>query len=523
MVAADVAPLVPVCSAWADALPRLVVALGLPADAAMRMASRLADFETRARARSLALDLSTLALRVGSHPLGVREAGAALAAAGAPRDTSLDVLLDALSSAGAVSARIVERIGPGDAPHVELHLDVGRLGLAAWSLVESVLGALHLRRGWHRVLESAPRGPLLDECVGLGIHLEDGEPARVEARIRRRDVSADLLVAIARAIDRVDPQRAMRAFYRLTDGVPGRLAPTTSLCFDVGGSGEPIAMRLAVPIRAWARHDAEVCTRVDALRVAGDGGRVLRAALSTMLARGLDQRAAAIGIEMEWRAAHESVLVELSPDEIDDDAFDPPALATATSPWSNHPLLVRVERDAVTPSHAWVILAELFASVVEPSARRWCGLVARIDDDAVRSILAHELATELGHGDVDRSVARRIRRSLGGAPAEAAARPQSQLSARLDAIVADEHPYVGVGAALALRRFGADVATLIAMELRRHGHDDAAAELDALIVAPADALAVAIRHEADRRAMARGERAVLAAAWAALDDLDRAL
>jgi hypothetical protein len=364
---------------------------------------------------------------------------------------------------------------------------------------------------------------LLDECVGLGIHLEDGEPSRIEVRIRRRDVSADLLVALTRAVDRVDPQRAMRAFYRLTDGVPGRLAPTTSIFFDVRGNGEPIAMRLAVPIRAWARHDAEVCTRIDALRVAGAGGRVLRAALSTMLARGLDQRAAAIGIEMEWQGAHERVLVELSPEEIDDDAFDPPALATATSPWSSHPLLVRLEREAVTPTHAWAILAELLAAVVEPSARRWCVLVACIDDDAIRSILAHELATELGHGDVDRSVARRIRRSLGGAPAEAAARPQSQLSARLDAIVTDDHPYVGVGAVLALRRFGAEVATRIAIELRRHGHDDAAAELDAMILAPADALAAAISHEVDRRAMARGERAVLAAAWTALDDLDRAL
>ncbi len=513
MVAADVAPPEPVCSALADALPRLAAALGLPADATARMRSRLADFERRTRARSLAIDPATLDVRVCSHALAVPEAVAMLA----PRcDARLAAVLDAIGDAAGTTARIVERVGPHDAARVELDVDVGRLGLAAWGLVESVLAALGLRHAWHRVLESVPRGPLLDECVGLGLHLDDAEPSRIEVRIRRRDVSADLLVAAARKVERIDAQRAMRAFYRLTDGAPGRggCLPTTSSCFDLDGTGEPTAMRLALPIRAWTRHDADVCDRVDALRTGG--ARALRGVLSTILARGLDQRAAAIGVEIEWRGAHERMTVELSPDELDDDPGAP--LAVTASPWSMHPLLLGLERGALAPEHASSILAELHAAVIEPSARRWAGLVARIDDDVVRSILAHELATELGDGVVERGVARRVGRWLDGARAQALTR----LAARLDAIFADDHPWVGVGAALASRRLLVDVTRRVALDLHRRGHVATATELEASIGAYPDALEAAIRHEVARRAIARGERAVLSAVWTALDDLDRA-
>lgn len=521
MVAADVAPLEPVCSALADALPRLAAALGLPADATTRMRSRLADFEARAPGRSLAIDPGTLDVHVCSRALSIPEAVGALAGARARRDdTRLTRVLDVLGDAGGATGRLVERVGPGDAGHVELHVDAGRLGLAAWAVVESAFAALGLRRAWHRVLESAPRGPLLDACVGIGLHVDDAEPSRIEVRIRRRDVSADLLVAAARSVEHVDPQRAMRAFYRLTEGVPGRggLLPTTSSCFDLDGTGEPTAMRLALPIRAWARHDADVCSRIDGLRT--DGARLLRGVLSTVLARGLEQRAAAIGIEMEWRGTRERVAVELSPDDIEDDPGEP--LAIDASPWSVHPLLLGLERGTLAPAHAWELLAELHAAVIEPSARRWAGLVARIDDDVARSVLAHELATELGDGDVERSVARRVRWWLDAAPPQVDTRPHWRLAARLDAIFADEHPWVGVGALLASRRFAADVTRGVALDLRRHGHVDISTEIDASIGPYPDALAGAIRHDVERRAIARGEQAVLSAVWTALDDLERA-
>lgn len=517
MVVADVAPTEPVCSASADALERLLPALGLPAEVVARMRVRLASLEMHGKARTLVFEPATREVSACSPEVGL---GVALAVSG-PRGRELDGVVDVLCGATNAGARIVERLGPSEPWRREIRIDLRPLGLAAWSLVESALAAAGLRPAWHRVLESVQRGPWLDACVGLALQLDAHEMPHLEIRIDRHDVSGDLLLATMRGQELVDPRRVARLFHRLVERASThRFAATTSWSFAIGGSGEPSALCLAVPIRAYARHDADACARIDALQIAGDGARIVRAALSTLLARGLEQRAAATGIELQWRRDGERVLVEVSPDAVDDEAASRPlAIATDASPWAGHPLLARLERGALSTSQAWTIVADLHGAVVEPSARRMASLVARVDDDVIRSLLAHELAAELGDGDAERGIARGLRRALELAATNVIVSPT--WSARIDAIVGDAHPHAGVGAVLALRRLTHEVVRRMSIELDRCGHAELAARLAALARPPSTAVLEAITHESDRRAAQRGERAVVAAVWTALDDLDR--
>jgi pyrroloquinoline quinone (PQQ) biosynthesis protein C len=66
---------------------------------------------------------------------------------------------------------------------------------------------------------------------------------------------------------------------------------------------------------------------------------------------------------------------------------------------ADHPLFRRLEREPPAVLPLWAILANNWVAVGDRFPRWLAALVARVDDDRVRSILAKQLDDELGHGD----------------------------------------------------------------------------------------------------------------------------
>jgi len=199
---------------------------------------------------------------------------------------------------------------------------------------------------------------------------------------------------------------------------------------------------------------------------------------------------------------------------------------------TQHPFVAREEREATDLRHVWLLLDNIHASFSQHSPRRLAGVIARIDDDEIRSLLARQLDRELGCGDFTRARRRLFREMLDACerwrPARMDAsllRPGTRLSARLDAIHADEHPFVGVGAAIVRQMCVRQLGAFVAARFLAHGDATAHARLQDVLPLAATSepmeLVRAIVHDDQRRAVWRGAAAVHAACWAALDDMYR--
>src|SRR5262249_1921852 len=68
------------------------------------------------------------------------------------------------------------------------------------------------------------------------------------------------------------------------------------------------------------------------------------------------------------------------------------------APITDHPFLRRLRREPVDLERLWVILANFQISISQNFARWLAGIVARVDDERIRCLLADQLNDELGRG-----------------------------------------------------------------------------------------------------------------------------
>jgi pyrroloquinoline quinone (PQQ) biosynthesis protein C len=131
-------------------------------------------------------------------------------------------------------------------------------------------------------------------------------------------------------------------------------------------------------------------------------------------------------------------------------------------------------------AHLWTLLANFQTSVSKNFARHLARITARVEDDRVRSILAHQLDDELGNGDPQRAHVRLFQTMMDQLAAfrpatidDAMWQPGRNFDANLRACYEAEDAWEAVGAVMVGEVFGKQIDLFLGAQLRRQSAIDA--------------------------------------------------
>jgi DMATS type aromatic prenyltransferase len=308
----------------------------------------------------------------------------------------------------------------GARPEVKVYLDLRSRGRAlAPAVLEEALARLDLAAAYPRVMrEAGRRGPALDELVYFSLDLAEHDRARVKVYFRHHRATAGDLERVVGKFGGVG-QGEVRDFMGRILGHEGPyIARPPVSCWSFTG-GEPTGATLYAPIAYFVRDDAEASGRIRRwLTAQGLDATRYDACVAAFARRPL---ATGVGLHsyVSWKreAGSPKVTCYLAPEAYQ--TFPPQALSSRPLPppsrprtapdlvrWyenvercTDHPLFQRLAREPAAIEPLWTILANNWVAVGDRFPRWLAALVARVDDDRVRSVLAKQLDDELGRGD----------------------------------------------------------------------------------------------------------------------------
>jgi DMATS type aromatic prenyltransferase len=315
---------------------------------------------------------------------------------------------------------------PDAAPETKVYLDLRARGSAlAPAILEEALDRLGLAAAYPRLMSDAcRRGPVLDELVYFSLDLAAHDSARVKVYFRHHHaVAAD----VERVIGNLGGVEAgeITGFCEtvLGDAGPYRARPLVSCWSFSGGGARPTGATLYAPIAYYVRDDAEAHARIQRWL----GGQLMDVdrydrSLAAFARRPLDRGVGMHSyVSFKRDANHPKLTCYLAPEAYQ--TFAPSSLASRTfvAPkrpnipadlvhWletvercTDHPLFRRLAREPAAVAPVVTILANNWVAVGDRFPRWLAALVARVEDDRVRSVLAKQLDDELGHGDPTRA------------------------------------------------------------------------------------------------------------------------
>jgi DMATS type aromatic prenyltransferase len=450
------------------------------------------------------------------------------------------------------------RIWPTDDPELKVYFNPRVRGpMRAAALVQEALERLGYGEAWNHVLPTMSRGPFLDEIRYFSLDLVSDEP-RVKVYVYHREPTPEVLAAAAATATQSEPDRIVEFYTRLTqwgEPAPG-FAPGTCLSFTRRGGAAPVTATLHVPVRGYVGNDEDACARVESLTAPDSTGRPLldadAAALCRTAAEGIGTRSLDAGVgrvtyvSLRSRRGADRVTCYLATETFGVTRHRAPRAVVSIPPLEQlvvecerepltvHPFLQRMLRTTIDVRHMWLMFENVRVGLSEHFVRRLAHAIARVDDDRIRSPLAKQLHEELGSGDAERThrklmgqLIETLRRWRPENVSEAMLEPARALSARLEAIYYDPHPYVAVGGAIVIELLGKQVDLFVAEQFRRQAElgipslewltlheglelEHASESLD---------IARCVEIESDRAAAWRGGRAVYLAGWAFFDDM----
>jgi DMATS type aromatic prenyltransferase len=444
-------------------------------------------------------------------------------------------------------------------PEVRVYLNPRAQGRwRAPALVEEALGRLGLGRAFHALLTHAlRRGPALDDLRYLSLDLTPSADARVKVYVFHEQAHPQLLEEASRPARNYVPDEVADFCRALAGPGPyGGRAVATCWAFTSADPERPVTSTVHVPVRAYAGDDQVAYDRL--LAYAERRGlplTVLRRAVNAVA-----QRPLAAGSGLLTYASLRSVggrprlTVYLATEAYRTEppraqavmvAAPPPVPAPETvvarterEPLFDHPFFQRMQREPVELAHMWRLFANIRSGLSQHFPRRLAAVVARVTDERIRSILAKQLAEELGNGDYHCAHLVLFDRLLTGLeryrPATVDAldlEPGRVLEQRLEPPYSDPDGYVGIGAAMVIEIFGKQVDGFVAAQFRRQAEvpDQVLTWLhlhENLELEHADeslALAQLVPETADAQAaVARGAQAVAEAGWEFFDGMYRA-
>lgn len=306
-------------------------------------------------------------------------------------------------------------------PDAKVYLDLRARGRAlAPAVLEEALARLDLASAYPRVMrEGCRRGVELDELVYFSLDLTAHASARVKVYFRHHQATASDVERVIGRLGGVAPGE-VRGFCKTILGHEGPYAPRPLVsCWSFSNGAEPSGATLYAPIAYYARDDQEAQTRIRRLLSDTAIGvdrydRCIAGFARRPLSEGVGIHSY---VSFKRDADAPKITCYLAPEA--NQTFAPGSLAqrplsaprrprrpTDLVTWyetmercTDHPLFRRLEREAPAVAPLWAILANNWVAVGNHFPRWLAALVARVDDDRVRSILAKQLDDELGNGD----------------------------------------------------------------------------------------------------------------------------
>ncbi len=394
---------------------------------------------------------------------------------------------------GAFGLWLAASFQPSGAPSFKVYLNPLARGVTrAPALVEEMLQTLGFLGAWGTVTRAMTRGPELDELRFVSLDLGRDDAARVKVYGFHRDATPEYLADVVSVVPGVDRARVL-GFVRTMTGGDGVLAagrsPATCLAF-VAGDAHPRSGTVHVPVRAFAGDDGAAHRRLLlALTELGLPTLPYERAVEALAQRPLE---AGSGL-LAWAALRSGektpkVNVYLAPRAIADevphptveptlDVGSPEALVRRcdAAPITEHPFWQRLAREPFEMRPLALFLFNIREAITRGFARRLASVVARVEEDDIRSILAKQLNDELGDGDPLRTHKILFERFVDGlgawAPDETTGAPElapgRELGRAQEELYLGRSAYEGVGATLVMEVFGKQADQFMGAQLRR--------------------------------------------------------
>jgi DMATS type aromatic prenyltransferase len=361
----------------------------------------------------------------------------------------------------------------------------------AAAIVEESLVRLGFDRAWPTLAETAAqRGPDKDEFVYFSLDLAAHTQARVKVYLRHHDATpAELESALSAARNYVagDATEFCQAM------APGQTSftqkpVTTYFAWVDGDNNTPSSATIQLPVSKYVADDGVVCDRLDLYFIQyGLPVSVYQSALKSFAKRKLEAR---IGmhsyVSFSRNEQQKRVTIYLNP-EVNVSRFNTTtkiepvrtlsSLATMVGHHEDHslvchPFFQRLEREPLNLQHIWLFFTNIHEWVTHFTPRL-ASIIARIDDERIRCVLAHQLNDELGNGDIDRIHSKLFEHFLTTIEpwrmehfTDEMLIMGKEFSKHLEDIYLDPNPYVGMGGSIVMEIYGKQFDLWLGQELR---------------------------------------------------------
>ncbi len=364
----------------------------------------------------------------------------------------------------------------------------------AAAVVEESLVRLGFPHAWMGLAEiAAQRGPDKDDFVYFSIDLANHNRSRVKVYLRHYDATVeDLEQALSLAANYIAGD-ATEFCQTMAEGQSSFFAKPVTTCFAwvEGTDAIPSSGTLQLPISNYATDDQVVCDRLDLYFIQqGLPVSIYHSAIKALTKRSLES---GIGmhsyISLRRDRQQQRIAIYLNPEV---NTIKPPSKVTTVQPkhslhsieaavknlqidsMGDYPFFQRLHREPVNLTHLWLLFANGQEGVVNHFTRRLALVVAHIDSEHIRCILAKQLNEELGNGDISQ-VHRKIFEGLilslesykPQSITEEMLAPGRKLSQRLELLYSDPNPYIGLGAAILMEIRGKQRDEIVDKELVR--------------------------------------------------------
>jgi DMATS type aromatic prenyltransferase len=308
----------------------------------------------------------------------------------------------------------------GEPPGWKSYFDLRAQGSDnARGVLEEALDRLGLAAAYPLVMREAGSRDLLDELMYFSLDLASHDSARVKVYFRHHRATASDLERVVGGAGNAEPGE-IRAFCAAVLGHDGPyLARAPVSCWSFATGSEPSGATVYAPIAYYVRDDGEARARIRRwLDRAGIEPTGYERAIAAFARRPLE---AGVGmhsyVSFKRDRGVPKLTAYLAPEAYR--TFPPGSLEKREMPTPqrpaspeqlvqryetterviDHPLFRRLAREAPAVVPVWTILANNWVAVGDQFPRWLANLVARVDHDGMRSILAKQLNDELGNGD----------------------------------------------------------------------------------------------------------------------------
>jgi DMATS type aromatic prenyltransferase len=390
---------------------------------------------------------------------------------------------------------------PGEPPDAKVYVDLRARGTYnTGRVLEEALTRLGLSGAYASIRNEAAQRGILDELVYFSLDLNAREDARVKVYVRHHDATAADAERVLGSIGGLQPGD-VREFCRTILGHEGpyRARPLVSCWSFSSGCATPTGATLYAPVGYYVRDDQEACQRITQwLEPQPHAATAYASYLGAYARRNLSAGSGMHSyVSFKRHRGTPRTTVYLAPEAYK--VFAPGMLAQRRvqpparprQPESlvrhfelveriaEHPLFERLAREQPAVAPLWTILANNWVGIGDAFPTWLASLIARLDRDDMRSILAKQLDDELGRGDPKQAHRVLFRRMLADldrfAPKgdrDALLAPGRRLAERLAEHYLKRPPLESVGGTLIMEVFGKQVDQAIGTLLRRQSELD---------------------------------------------------